>query len=237
MNLGEREQIRRAVALAQLPETVEEGLIQLQLRTMECAAWLEMAAVYDGMLEIFEAAAAMEASGQPRSVPLLDRLRRDRGELERTRPDVEWHHRSYADAYEKSRHALHVPRRHPSMAERIALLPATTRQAEAVRVLQRVLAMRFAGFAFGDERAVEAIVELLFHYLLAEQGIVAVATAAAAELRPGEPQSLRHRRPASLLETPDLLHMLEEELAVRVECKASGIDVTDLRTRSTYATP
>lgn len=228
MRLGGREQISRAVALARLPESVEDGLLQLQLRTMECAAWREMVAVYDGMLEIFETAAAPSAH-------LLDRLRRDRGALEGARSGVERLQRSYSDAYEQSRQALRVPRLLPSLVDRIAQLPATVRHAEAVRALQRVLAVRFADFEFGDERAVASVVELLFHYLLAEQGLVAVA--AAAELHSGELQSSRRRRPPALLQTPDLLGVLEEELGVRVEYKPSGIDVTDLRARANSAAP
>ena len=230
MSLAGREQISRAVVLAQLPESVEEGLLQLQLRTMACAAWTQMAVVYDGMLAIFETATAP-------SVRLRDRLRRDRRQLEHAWPAVERLQRSYTDAYEQSRCVLRVARHQPSLAERIAQLSSSVRHAEAVQALQRVLSLRLAGFDFGDERAAASLVELLFSYLLAEQSIAAVAADAAAELHIGEGQSSHRRRPAALLETPDLFALLEEELGVRVECRASGISVTDLRARSIGAAP
>jgi hypothetical protein len=236
MSRAGRERISRAVELAQLPESVEDGLLQLQLRTMACAAWREMAAAYDGMLAIFESAASPNTQ-------LCDRLRRDRGEVERAAPAVERLQHSYADAYEQSRRALRVTRNHTSLTERGARVSATVRHAEAVRALQRVLAQRLAGFEFGDERAIASLVELLFPYLLAEQGAVAVAVAVAGPAtvataqRTGELQSSRRRRPALLQETPDLLELLEEELGVRVQCGTSGIEVTDLGVRAIGPAP
>ena len=47
---------RRAVAISRLPESVEEGLLYLQLWTVSCAVWMEMTAVYDGLIAILATA-------------------------------------------------------------------------------------------------------------------------------------------------------------------------------------
>lgn len=217
---------RRAVAISQLPESVEEGLLYLQLWTVSCAVWMEMTAVYDGLIAILAT-----ARPHPLARRLLARLRAERGELASAHAAVEQQRRSYAEAYEQSRRALRAPGARP-LAEPLPRVPATASHAAAVCALQRILAQRFAEVELEDERALESAVELLIHYLLAEHGIMA----AASSLRDGLGEQVARSSALPLAgahelaqaQTPYLLDVFEEELGVRLTCTAEGIEVEDL---------
>lgn len=226
----------RAVEISRLPATVEDGLLTLQIWTVACAVWMEMTAVYDGLIELLAPARPHADTAR-----LLERLRRERVELGRAHATVEGQRRRYADAYEQSRRDLRAPAER-SLAEQMTLIPATVSHAVAVCALSRLLAQRFAEVELADERALDSAVELIIHYLLAEQSIVAAAT----ELR-GRLDEM-HSRPSSRAldlggelrelaqsETPYLLDALEEELGVRLTCTADGIDVIDLRRAERHA--
>lgn len=217
---------RRAVAISRLPESVEEGLRYLQLWTVSCAVWMEMTAVYDGLIAILAT-----ARPHPLATRLLARLRVERVELARAHAAVEQQRRSYAEAYEQSRRALRAPGARP-LAEALPRVPVTARDAAAVCALQRLLAERFAEVELEDERALDSAVELLIHYLLAEHDIMAAASSLSAGLEEqlARPSALplAGARQLAHSQTPYLLDVFEEELGVRLTCTAEGIEVEDL---------
>jgi hypothetical protein len=228
--------------LSLMPVAVDYGLLGLAVWAVSRTAWLAMSRAYKTLRVVFESLAVDAGLGDR----LRARLGDDWRKLDQARIATDYerdvHLQVYVDTYEQAWRALRSPSGPATLAERIAPGPEGPAHVAAGRRLRDLLGSRLSGIDFKGVAGVDQIVDALVRYLREEQAILAstaelqVTINALLDRAPAtRPLTVRDLRVnqamygGSIAEFPYLFDMLEDEIAVRVDCNASSIEVSDSR--------